>query len=87
MSAARPYVAIQTIGIRCPNANYEPCNFPACGCHEAASACTEIGANQPRKRLGGIGSVHRAILHRSPTFTCSFIVALSLVCALLWVVR
>lgn len=32
--------------IRCPNADSEPCDYPACNCHQpqAAEAATEIGA-------------------------------------------
>jgi len=55
-----------------------------CGPTEAASACTEIGADQyepRRKRLGRIGPVHRLILAKQPTYTVAAITVLAIVAA------
>jgi hypothetical protein len=57
---------------------------------QAAEAATDFGFENddvPRKkRLGGIGPVHRLILSRTPTFTWAVVTLLSVVCAAKWVI-
>ncbi len=42
--------------IRCPNASTDPCDYPACNCHQpqAAEACTEVGAEDRGEGSGAL---------------------------------
>lgn len=77
MSAQHPYIPS---GIN-QQGRFEGQPAPAeCG--------TDVGANQPRTgRHRPLNAAYRCVLYRRPTYSCSAIAALSVVCALIWLVR
>jgi hypothetical protein len=60
----RPAESVSACSGNCAQGDY-------CDCApKPAEACTELGANQPRRaRLGPIGPMHRLVLARRPSYT------------------